>query len=237
MDIWPKLQNFRTKYPSFRKSASVACGPNFRIPSSEDWTSWNDLKMSLSMTYEFTWFHIWTQMILWIHDNLVMKQGQATKRIPLTALVLEVAWKRIPKTSKNIGREMKRNMEGHSHVSKLESFCISPKLIRSARDYSKCPSNLLEIPERFKRSRLLNTNQRQLFETLNVCFFRQHTHCLFEQKVAVPLFLPLNGPSIFPVPSLQLWFAFFNENIHPSSTWSPWFSIAKLLFEADGSRR
>lgn len=49
-------------------------------------------------------------------------------------------------------------------------------------------------------------------------FQTTQTQCLFEQKVAVPLFLPFNSPSIFPVPSLQLWFAFFNENIHPSST-------------------
>lgn len=184
MDIWPKLQNFRTKYPSFRKSASVACGPNFRIPSSEDRTSWTH--MISYMNSELIWFHEF--MIIWWWNRAKLQKG--FHWLPWFLKLLGRAFGRFPKTFS----EEKRKYPAWIFLHFTEA---------DTRDHSKCPSNLLEVPKCFKRSQQVNTNQQQLFETSNLCWFwllTTQTYCLFEQELAVPLFLPFNGPSIFPLP-------------------------------------
>lgn len=208
MDIWPKLQNFRTKYPSFRKSASVACGPNFRIPSSEDRTSWNDLKMSLRMTYEmecdFIYALIWNQLI-WFHEFMMIwwwnraKLQKGFHWLPWFLKLLGRASGRFPKTLE----EKWRDMEGHSNWPKYPDWIFLHFTEANTRDHSKCPSNLLEVPKRFKCSQQVNTNQQQLFETSNLCWFwLLTTQTKIFPSMALASFRFLHQPKIYGLVSM-----------------------------------
>ena len=121
-----------------------------------------------------------------------MKQDQAAKRIPLTALVLEVAWKSIWKISKNIGRETKI-----SCLNLFESFCVSPKLIRVIiLNVRATFSKYLSASSVHSRSTQINSN----YLRLQICAGSDDTASF--PSMALASFRSLHQPKIYGLVSM-----------------------------------
>ena len=160
--------------------------------------------MTYDMECDFIYALIWNQLI-WFHEFMMIwwwnraKLQKGFHWLPWFLKLLGRASGRFPKTLE----EKWRDMEGHSNWPKYPDWIFLHFTEANTRDHSKCPSNLLEVPKRFKCSQQVNTNQQQLFETSNLCWFwLLTTQTKIFPSMALASFRSLHQPKIYGLVSM-----------------------------------